>query len=251
VPDRVELTDDDGRPVLSFTTGTREGRSWARGAEVLGPGAVERALTELAGWMVSGQAELGLGLVARGATLRRHAHEMTLDLVGWSRPQPTPPPGLRIVPCDRPAADLLAAHLAAYGPGHVDHNDETAEQATDELSRMISGELVGPLLGCSRLVVDAGDAVVAGCLVNDMTWMPFVTNVFRDPARSPAGTGTALLTAVLTAAAADGLARIGLAVTDGNPARRVYERLGFTHYSESVTVLVPDRLGKGTKEAIR
>jgi ribosomal protein S18 acetylase RimI-like enzyme len=241
VPERAQLTDADGRPVLAFVVGTRAGRSWANGLEVLGPGAVERILAEMPGWMVNAPTDLGWELVARGATLRRHAHTMALDLDGWSPPVADPPSGVRFTPCDRPAGDLVAAHVAAYGPGHVDHNGETAAQAVDELARLISGDLVGPLLGCSRLAVAGDGAVVAGALVNDMTPMPFVTNVFRDPARSPAGTGTALLATALAAAAAAGIARIGLAVTDGNPAQRVYERLGFAVVSTVLAVVVPPR----------
>jgi GNAT superfamily N-acetyltransferase len=239
VVDRMQLTDEHGRPVLDCVAGTREGRPWARDVVVRAPGAVDRVLADLAGWLLTGPTELAFALVARGATLRRHAHIMTLDLAGWSAPDLPVPAGVRFVPCDRPAADLLAAHLAAYGPGHVDHDGGTAERAVDELARLLSGELVRPLLRASRLAVDTSGAVVAGCLLNDMVPLPFVTNVFRDPARSPAGTGAALLATALAAAAADGLSRIGLAVTDGNPARRVYERLGFSLGFSEVSVEVP------------
>jgi ribosomal protein S18 acetylase RimI-like enzyme len=39
--------------------------------------------------------------------------------------------------------------------------------------------------------------------------------------------GTRLLTAVLAQARGEGLTRISLSVEAGNPARRLYERLGF------------------------
>jgi ribosomal protein S18 acetylase RimI-like enzyme len=238
VSGRAELIDEHGRPVLEYTAGTRAGRPWAHQVVVRDPAAVDRVLTELPGWMLTAPEDLGLALVARGATLRRHAHKMTLDLRGRSWP-PVAPAGVRLVPCDRPAADLLAAHLTAYGPGHVDHGAMTPERAADELAGMLSGELVGALLGCSRLAVDGGGAVVGGCLVNDVAGTAFVTNVFRDPARSPAGTGTALLAAVLSAAAADGVERITLVVTEGNPARRTYDRLGFAVESTELSVVVP------------
>jgi ribosomal protein S18 acetylase RimI-like enzyme len=113
------------------------------------------------------------------------------------------------------------------------------ERAADELAGMLSGELVGALLGCSRLAVDGGGAVVGGCLVNDVAGTAFVTNVFRDPARSPAGTGAALLASMLSAAAADGVERITLVVTEGNPARRIYDRFGFAVESTELSVVVP------------
>src|SRR3954454_2679750 len=110
--DRMQLTDEHGRPVLDCVAGTREGRPWARDVVVRAPGAVDRVLADLAGWLLTGPTELAFALVARGATLRRHAHIMTLDLAGWSAPDLPVPAGVRFVPCDRPAADLLAAHLA-------------------------------------------------------------------------------------------------------------------------------------------
>ncbi|MFD0346855.1 hypothetical protein ACFQ0M_13970 [Kitasatospora aburaviensis] len=39
--------------------------------------------------------------------------------------------------------------------------------------------------------------------------------------------------------AATGAARVGLAVTEGNPARRLYEDLGFQVTRSSLTVVVP------------
>jgi len=44
---------------------------------------------------------------------------------------------------------------------------------------------------------------------------------------------------VLALAVAAGVEEVGLSVTDGNPAGRVYERLGFVPRSAPTTVLVP------------
>jgi hypothetical protein len=44
---------------------------------------------------------------------------------------------------------------------------------------------------------------------------------------------------VLGVAAADGLAEVSLVVSDANPARRVYENLGFQLTATSLTVVVP------------
>jgi hypothetical protein len=43
----------------------------------------------------------------------------------------------------------------------------------------------------------------------------------------------------LGAAAVSGVAEVGLSVTEGNPARRVYERLGFDLVRSTLTVAVP------------
>jgi len=61
----------------------------------------------------------------------------------------------------------------------------------------------------------------------------------RRPGPEHAGLGAALLRRVLALAAATGVEGVGLSVTDGNPAGRVYERLGFVPRSAPTTVLVP------------
>jgi ribosomal protein S18 acetylase RimI-like enzyme len=58
--------------------------------------------------------------------------------------------------------------------------------------------------------------------------------LFRDPAHP--GTGRALLERALQRAAAAGLPALGLAVTDGNPAARLYEAVGFRRVLSSRSV---------------
>ncbi|MFD0346854.1 hypothetical protein ACFQ0M_13965 [Kitasatospora aburaviensis] len=81
-------------------------------------------LSELSGWVVSGPVEFGGRLLHRGARTLRHGHTMYRDLAGdppaagWAAWAGTPlRNGLRAVPCDRPADDLLASCRAAYAPG--------------------------------------------------------------------------------------------------------------------------------------
>jgi GNAT superfamily N-acetyltransferase len=149
----------------------------------------------------------------------------------WSRAAAAQPRGARLVSAQRPAADLLPARLRAFAAGHVDHAPERAQAAV--LERIVSGREAGPLLRCSRLAIDAAAGEVVGvALVTDPPVLgseggPWIADIYRDPAPRWAGLGSALLYSVLTAAVADHHSAIGLAVTDGNPARRLYERLGF------------------------
>ncbi|MFC9621157.1 GNAT family N-acetyltransferase [Streptomyces sp. NPDC056930] len=66
-----------------------------------------------------------------------------------------------------------------------------------------------------------------------------LNDVFRRPEPRYAGLGADLLRRVLGVAAADGPAGLSLVVSDANPARRVYERLGFRLTDTSLTVVVP------------
>ncbi len=243
-PCRETLTDHDGSPVLTYVRGVREGHPWADLAQVVGPEPVRRVLDAMSGWAVSGSVELGEQLVQHGARVLRHAHGMRRDLV--SDPPPPawasspPPEGLRITPCDRGAEELFPAWRAAFSAGHPDHRHTSDQQALDEeLAPLLAGSVIGPVMPCSRLAVDGTDRVVAGAIVTDRDGVPWVATVFRQPGPAYAGLGSELLRRVLADAAARGLTEIGLAVSDANPARRVYDELGFHLTDTSLTVLVP------------
>lgn len=235
----------DGRPALSYDLSKRLGRPWARRAALLSEHAAEVVTTRLAGWFVTVEpvsATTG-GLVERGAIPQRHAFAMARDLV--ADPPPTewleqpPPAGVRITGCDRSAEDLFPANRAAYPPGHPDHiADDAGILAL--ITGLLTGTELGPLLPYSALAVDERDHVVGGVLIADHAdGPPWVADVFRDPSPAYAGLGSVLLKRALAGAARDGVPLIGLAVTAGNPARSVYERLGFQVTSEAKTFLIP------------
>jgi hypothetical protein len=68
---------------------------------------------------------------------------------------------------------------------------------------------------------------------------PWLMNVFRDPGTPVRGIGPAMIVQSLRTLAASGESVLGLAVTATNPARRVYERLGFTQGLEAWIVVLP------------
>ncbi|MER7770747.1 GNAT family N-acetyltransferase [Kitasatospora sp. NPDC096140] len=245
--DWVVRHDGEGTPVLRYQPGERAGRPWADLLEVL-DGSVDAAgyiRAELPGWVVSGSPELGRRLVADGATVLRHAHTFRRDL------RADPPPadwagaplreGLRAAPCDRAPEELFEAWRAAFGPGHVDHfPGDDAQALSERLALLLAGNAIGPVLPSSVLAVDAEDRVVAGLVLTDRDGLPWVGDVFRHPHRGYRGLGADLLRLTVADAAARGLADVHLVVTEGNPARRVYEALGFRLKDTTLTVIVPD-----------
>jgi GNAT superfamily N-acetyltransferase len=221
------LHDSDGTPIARYLYVNSGGREIADLLELEVP--VERAvpvvLSGLKGMRVAGPPELGWALAVRGARVRRHAHVYSHDLAG-ERAEPDPPPGITLTPVDRPIVDLLPAYRAAFPPGHPDRTERDEEH----LSRF-------ELLDASGLAVAADGNVAGAILVADLEGAdpplggPWIMEVFRDP-RYP-GAGRALLERAL--ARAEG-PTLGLSVTEGNRAERLYRALGFRRVLSSVSV---------------
>ncbi|MBD3136310.1 GNAT family N-acetyltransferase [Microbispora bryophytorum] len=236
--ERRRMPGPGGVPVFSYLEGVRDGRPWAYAIEDVGRGAADAITSRMPGWAVSAPVDLGQALLDRGARLLRHMHVMRCDLPLARPVTDTAPDGFLIVPCDRPPAEILPAWFAAYPPGHPDHRPRDPEKALqEELVPLLGGEEIGPLLSCSVLAVRDGSPgtgeVVGGVLVTGSNRGPWIADVFRHPDRSPRGLGALMLSVTLARAGAAGLDGMGLAVTEGNPARHVYERLGF-HVVETV-----------------
>jgi GNAT superfamily N-acetyltransferase len=235
---RTVLRDADG-PVGSYERDERGGHVYAdlfrREPGVSPERAARAAFAELRGMRVAGDEPLGRALIAAGGRAVRHAHLMSHDLA--ERPERRGPPGYRLTDVDRPAVDLLDAYRAAYPPEHPDHRDEPPERSLADLESYLDGTAFGPLLRGSGLAVQ-GDAVAGAILVGTLPGDPpvngpWVIELFRHP--SHRGVGRALLERAL--ALADGPA-LGLMVTEGNPARRLYEALGFRHVLTALVVQI-------------
>ena len=219
LPERRTLTDADGVPLARFTQVERDGRLVADLFELEVP--VERALpvvtAELRGMRVAGSEDLGRALVRAGAVPARHAHVYSHDL----RERPSEPAGLRGL--DHSAADLLPAYLAAHPPDHVDAATIAGEDSEAFLAGLLRGEL-GPVLDCSG--VAERDGRVVGAIVCAELDAPFggpwVMELFRAPGAH--GVGRALLERALARCPGPTL---GLAVTEGNSAKGLYEAVGF------------------------
>jgi GNAT superfamily N-acetyltransferase len=232
---RVPVVDGpDGRRVLLDAAGAPVGRYdhderggvvyadlFAREPGVSAAHAAGAVLADLRGMRIAGDEELGRALIAAGGTAARHAHLMSHDLA--ERPDWREPAGYRLTDVDRPAADLMEASLAAFPPGHVDHRPDSGV----DLERDLSGVEFGPLLRGSGVAVDEDGAVVGAILLGTLPGEPplngpWVIELFRHPAHR--GIGRALLERALALLEGEAL---GLMVTEGNPARALYEALGF------------------------
>ncbi|HEY5887582.1 MAG TPA: GNAT family N-acetyltransferase, partial [Acidimicrobiales bacterium] len=111
--------------------------------------------------------------------------------------------------------------------------DATPEGAAATIRGYLAGEIVGPLLTDASAEARLNGVLVGVNIVSDMPaddeydGGPWITDLFVDPSAQGHGVGRALLGHALTQLTASGRDRLGLAVTLGNPARRLYEALGF------------------------
>lgn len=244
------LEDGDGELVVTYLRELRDGRPFA---DLLAPApgvtaarAVQAALEQLAGWGAGPELEFGRVLVAAGATAGRRSTSMELELGDARSPSEHPPGGVLIGPADAGIDELAELAAAAYGPEHPDHRGDAAQERR-ELEPLLAGEVVGPMVACSRVARGADGTLLGAALVfrrrdsQPPHARPWLAELVRDPHRAPRGTGSALLRAVIAAARADGHRALGLTVTAGVPARKLYERAGFVAVFEGLNVTLPKR----------
>ncbi len=247
------LTDEQGE-ILSYLANTRGERQQADITE-MAPGrniadAARALVVQCPGWYMSTLDPLLAAAVrASGSTPTRHVHVMLAP----TRPnpksnEPVTPANLEIAFRDVAEfdwADILPSWKAAYAPGHPDYEPGDDEDLIEaELRPYVEREALGPVHRSTTLAVVEGrvvGAIVIGLMPEPVPFGgPWITEVWRDPTSSMPGLGAALIERALTMLWADGFETLGLAVTDGNPARHVYERLGFEPSLESWTYLLPD-----------
>lgn len=251
------LTDDDGRVVARTwlepvaTPPRAEVLTAVDGAEPALVAQVARA--DLAGMRVSTtDAAVADALVAAGGRVVRHATTMSLThatttpagsddrVVTW---------GLAPAGATTPTA-VAAASVAAYTPEHPDTvpGEDDLASAAAGIASIIAGDAVGDFVpGCSGVVLDGG-AVVGAILITVLPPAPahdwgggtWIADVFVAASHAGLGLGRALLAHAVDRSAAGGHERMGLAVTEGNPARRLYDAAGFVPDRTSWSVLLPE-----------
>ena len=140
------------------------------------------------------------------------------------------PPGVRLTPVDRPAADLAAAFSPlTRRTTPISPPSRTPSGRRSSSYGHLSGRPIGPLLRCKRAGGRGGRRGAGAVLVNasPASRRSAARGSRSLPLPAAPGVGRPLLRRALAVATRDGLPAVGLAVTDANPARRVYAALGF------------------------
>lgn len=235
------LTDGDGA-VLRYVRNSRDGVPQADLAETPdgreATDAVEAARRALPGWFVATHdAELARHLLAHG-TIGRHARTMSAPTAdAWAHDD------LTVVPfTDDLVPAILPGWRAAYPPGHPDHEAGTDAEIIDRCwDRVTSWAGLGEVYEPASVVVMHEGVPRAGVIIHlrpepEPFGGPWVSDVWRDPALTGTGIGSALIARAMRLLHADGYDRLGLNVSVGNPAQHAYERLGFDVVVESWAV---------------
>lgn len=185
--------------------------------------------------------------VAEGGRLRRVAHDMAAEPLAGGSPGldggrdsgfglDALESGFAVETLGSDAEELAAAASRATPPGHVDHEAWPGPQErTDYWRSMLAGQVCGPVLPESLIVRGPGGigAALALTRMPAASWWPggpWVAEVFVVPGLQGRGLGAALLGEGMRALAAVGEERLGLTVTEANPAERLYARLGFRRF---------------------
>ena len=140
-------------------------------------------------------------------------------------PQTSRPVASRPVqPVDAAALGRLA--FAAYRRTIDDHG-ESEQDYVDELSATLEGRYGRLLVPASHVVADSRRELAAAALFTWLDGLPFLAFCLTHPRMQRRGLATALIADGARRLADDGHRELHLAVTEGNPAIALYERLGF------------------------
>jgi GNAT superfamily N-acetyltransferase len=141
--------------------------------------------------------------------------------------EPPLPAGVTLRPFRPTDSDALATLMVAAYAGTIDDHGEPPSAAFAEAQRTVAGSYGEVQWEASLLAHASPDELVGATVV---TWdrghlllaFALVAPLWRNKRL-----GTALIIRSANHLAARGAMEWTLAVTDGNPARRLYERLGF------------------------
>ncbi len=188
-------------------------------------------------------------LIGSGGRVLRHSAEMSADVRSRSTASPARlPDGLRLAAVDRGAEEIAASAARATPPDHVDYPTWAAIDRVAYWKALLDGRITGKVMRrASRLLIGPGGAVGGAVIVTERgrtAWWPggaWIPEIFVIPQLQGHGVGSGMLDFALTACMRLGYDKVGLTVTYGNPARRLYERTGFAVFLETWSIDVSNR----------
>jgi len=110
--------------------------------------------------------------------------------------------------------------------GAIDYEGETREQAESEIKSKMEGKY-GPFLYSPSFCISQDGKIVSATLLTMWQDKPLLAQALTHPAHQGKGMARCLIEKSITALAKEGNPELRLVVTEGNPAQRLYESIGF------------------------
>jgi mycothiol synthase len=164
---------------------------------------------------------------------------MAVDLTIAPIPKARPtPPDVRLDALDSDVEAIALAASRATVPGHVDFGIWAQVDRDGYWRRLVRGEgPCGPVMpGASGLLREDSGSIVGTVVVTAMPahdwWVgaPWIPEIFVTSGFQGRGLGGLLLGHAIRTCSQAGHRALGLTVSEGNPARRLYERFGFAAF---------------------
>ena len=141
--------------------------------------------------------------------------------------EPPLPSGVAIRPLKPTDAPRLATLMVVAYAGTIDDHGEPPSVAEAEARRTIDGHYGEVQWNASLMAHSSGEESVGTTVVTWDRGHLLLAFALVAPEWRNRGLGTALIIRTANRLAAEGATKWTLAVTVGNPAQRLYERLGF------------------------
>ncbi len=141
--------------------------------------------------------------------------------------EPPLPAGVALRPLRPTDTARLGTLMAVAYAGTIDDHGEPPSVAAAEAQRTVAGNYGEVQWEASLLAHASGDEAVGATVVTWDRGHLLLAFALVAPQWRNQGLGTALIIRTANQLAARGATEWTLAVTDGNPAQRLYERLGF------------------------
>jgi ribosomal protein S18 acetylase RimI-like enzyme len=131
---------------------------------------------------------------------------------------------------ERADTEALAVLMHEAYRGTPDDEGETLEDARAEVEKTLDGEY-GTFLRFASFACEGDGRLLGASLVTHWRGAPLIAFAMTHPEVARRGLATSLILRSLHALAGAGYREANLAVTDANdPARRLYEKLGFARH---------------------
>ena len=182
-------------------------------------------------------------LINQGCTVKRNAIAMTCNLTNQEFSPAAIHNQTRFVEDIEPES-LFDSWNNAYGPGHPDHvTGEKHELIKEHLTPLLDHSELGPNHRSSITLLD-NETSIAAIIISLREGQPpfggpWVSEIWVDPDHQGKRIARYLIDQAQLTLQQDGFTSLGLAVTNGNPAKNLYATAGFTTVEEFWTLKLP------------